>query len=299
MMLSLPGRIVSSYSSHGVVELEHGDIERVQYRRSVGRPVCGDQVTLQRRSQTLVLTRILPRLNAFDRADQHGRRRTVAANLDQVIIVAAPYPEPSPDIIDRYLVAVHSLAIKPVLLINKADLTGQDQHRQTSRRLKRQMAYLSNLGYPVITTSTKGEPGVGPLAEHLRHVCSILVGQSGVGKSSLVNALIPDKNLQTRAVSAATGKGTHTTTSTTGFQLPGGGTLIDSPGVWEYGLWPMPVSELQAGFKDIAELAEACQFNDCRHLKEPSCKVRAAVDAGTLPERRYSAYCRTVLQYGG
>jgi ribosome biogenesis GTPase len=125
---------------------------------------------------------------------------------------------------------------------------------------------------------------------------SILAGQSGVGKSSLINALIPNLDVQTGALSRATGKGTHTTTATTMYRLPDGGRLIDSPGVWEYGLWAMSQTELEHGFPDFAPWTGQCRFNDCVHDTEPECAVRAAVAAGQILAWRHNAYLRLLRQ---
>jgi ribosome biogenesis GTPase len=125
-----------------------------------------------------------------------------------------------------------------------------------------------------------------------------MVGQSGVGKSSLANGLIPDLELQTGELSRVTGKGTHTTTTTIMYGLPGGGRLIDSPGVWEYGLWQMEQGDLDHGFIEFAPFLGHCKFNDCRHDSEPQCAVQAAVEAGSLEARRYQSYLRLLQQNG-
>jgi ribosome biogenesis GTPase len=152
------------------------------------------------------------------------------------------------------------------------------------------------LGYPVLETSCKGAPGIDCLAPALESRTSILVGQSGVGKSSLANALLPDLDLQTGALSRVTGKGTHTTTTTVMYTLPCGGRLIDSPGVWEYGLWQMSQHELAGGFREFASFEGHCRFNDCRHAGEPGCAIRAAVEAGAIREWRYRSYLRLLEQ---
>ncbi len=148
----------------------------------------------------------------------------------------------------------------------------------------------------VLKTSCKGDPGVAVLEPVLENRTSILVGQSGVGKSSLVRALLPDLDIQTGELSRVTGKGTHTTTTTILYALPGGGRLMDSPGVWEYGLWKLQDRELAAGFPEFAPHADRCRFNDCLHLGEPDCAVRMAVESGHIRQWRHDAYTRLLDQ---
>ena len=289
------GLVLVSYGNRGVIELPDGSQAGCQYRRSLGRPFCGDHVRVERvDEQTFVVTEILPRLNEFARADNRRRKQVIAANLDQVLIVIASEPAPSLDLVERYLVAILSLGIQPVIILNKAELldsanTGDDgplTHLDDYRKL----------GYPVFITSCKGPPGIVTLQPVLDHKTSILVGQSGVGKSSLINAIMPDHDLQTGALSRVTGKGTHTTTTTILYQLPSGGKLIDSPGVWEYGLWDMSQQDLANGFVEFEPCLGLCKFNDCHHATEPDCAVRAAVKTGEIRAWRYESYLRLLEQ---
>jgi ribosome biogenesis GTPase / thiamine phosphate phosphatase len=287
--------IRASYGTRGIAELGDGAHCECRYQRSVGRPLCGDVVELQtQEDSSLVVSAILPRRNIFVRADRQQRQQAVASNLDQVVIVISPQPSPSKDLVERYLVAVHSLYIKPVLLVNKAELLSAGD-RSSLAPFSRISVY-RELGYTVLEASCAGPPGVDRLREQLHGTTSILVGQSGVGKSSLANSLIPDLELQTGALSRTTGKGTHTTTTTIMYSLPCGGRLIDSPGVWEYGLWTLTTDELAAGFPEIAPLHQTCRFGDCRHRGEPGCAVQAAVSAGQIRPWRYESYRRLLDQ---
>jgi len=290
-----PGLVLVSHGNHGIVERSDGVRSECLFRRSVGRPLCGDRVEIdQADDQAAVVTSILPRRNEFVRAGPRGRKQAIAANLDQVLIVVAPVPEPSRDLVERYLVAVHSLGIQPLLVLNKAErlATAELAAESPLRRLDE----YAELGYTVLMTSCKTEPGINALPPTLDSRTSILVGQSGVGKSSLANALLPDLDLQTGALSRVTGKGTHTTTTTVMYSLPCGGRLIDSPGVWEYGLWLMSQPELAAGFRDFSAFVGQCRFNDCRHAGEPGCAIRKAVDAGNIRGWRYRSYLRLLEQ---
>ena len=289
------GLVLVSYGSHGVVETANGERIDCTYRRSVGRPVCGDRVgILINDSEGGVVSELQPRSNEFMRANAKMQKQVIAANLDQVLIVVAPRPEPSRDLVERYLVAVHSLGIDPVIVLNKADLL-TEEGIDVNSPLSRLEEYRA-LGYPVFETSCTEQPGVASIETVLENRTSILVGQSGVGKSSMVNALLPDLELQTGALSRVTGKGTHTTTTTIMYRLPCGGRLIDSPGVWEYGLWQMDQRELSGGFIDIQALDGNCRFNDCSHRTEPGCSVREAAESGSLRDWRYRSYLRLLEQ---
>lgn len=287
-----------SYGNQGIAELPGGKRVECVYRRSKGRPLCGDRVQLESTdASTLAVSGILPRRNIFVRADQQKLKQPVAANLDLVAVVIAPRPAPSKDLVERYLVAVHSLGIEPLLVINKTELLSAGDYRDTPP-FNRLEDY-RRLGYRVVEVSCKGEPGVDALIPALRQRTSILVGQSGVGKSSLANRLIPDLQLQTGDLSRTTGKGTHTTTTTIMYALPGGGRLVDSPGVWEYGLWEMAAGELAAGFPEFADYQGKCRFNDCRHHGEPGCALSEAVEKGHILAWRFESYQRLLTQSGG
>jgi len=284
-----------SYGSQGIVELADGSQLDCKYRRSVGRPYCGDRVMIEGPADhSLVVNRILPRRNVFVRADARQRKQVIAANLDQVLVVIAPRPEPSRDLVERYLVAIHSLGIRPVIVLNKAELMAESQIDEENPLTH--MDDYKRLGYDVVETSCKTSPGIAAMERVLRDRISILVGQSGVGKSSLANQLIPDLELQTGALSRVTGKGTHTTTTTIMYGLPGGGRLLDSPGVWEYGLWQMEQPELARGFVEFEPLLGHCKFNDCHHNSEPRCAVRDAAESGSIDLRRYHSYLRLLQQ---
>lgn len=284
--------IRASYGNQGVGELAGGRQVDCVYRRAVGRPLCGDLVELEDTSRSeLAVVRILPRRNLFVRADRQNHKQPVAANLDRVLIVIAPQPAPSKDLVERYLVAASSLGIPPLLVINKAELLEPERPPPFNR-----LQLYRDLGYEVVELSCKSAPGVEPLLPWLGGTTSILVGQSGVGKSSLVNRLIPDLELQTGTLSRSTGKGTHTTTTTIMYSLPGGGRLIDSPGVWEYGLWDVTPDELLSGFPEFYPLIGECRFANCRHGSEPGCAISAAAAEGKVHSWRYESYLRLLQQ---
>jgi ribosome biogenesis GTPase len=293
--MNLEALVLVSYGNRGIVELPDGQQIVCKYRRSVGRPFCGDRVLVETGNDgSALLTGIQDRGNEFARANSRLQKQVIAANLDQVLIVIAREPPPSTDLVERYLVAVHSMGIEPVIVLNKCELPAS-LPADSANPLNRLDDYRA-LGYKVLYTSCKGEPGTGALVPVLQEKTSILVGQSGVGKSSLVNALLPDLDLQTGALSRVTGKGTHTTTTTIMYSLACGGRLIDSPGVWEYGLWEMSRQELQDGFIEFRPFAGRCKFNDCRHSGEPGCAIHEAAEQGLIRQWRYESYLRLLEQ---
>jgi ribosome biogenesis GTPase len=289
--------VLVSYGSQGVVLLASGERKRCKYRRNVGRPYCGDLVLVSPADDaSLVVEGIQPRRNNFVRTDDRQRKQIVAANLDQVLIVVATRPLPSRDLMERYLLAVHSLGIEPVIVYNKTDLELAADETANGATVLAHMPEYEALGYTVIRTSCKTAPGITGLQSVLKDRTSILVGQSGVGKSSLINQLIPDIHIQTGELSNATGKGVHTTTSTMLYQLNDSGYLIDSPGVWEYGIWKLENRELAAGFLEFETFLGQCRFNNCLHASEPDCAIKAAVAEGSIRDWRYQSYLRLLEQ---
>ncbi len=291
--------VLVSYGSQGVVLLADGERKRCKFRRRVGRPFCGDRVMVGRADDTsLVVESILPRKNYFVRADERQRQHIIAANLDQVLIVVAAAPLPSRDLMERYLLAVHSLGIEPVIVLNKTDLEVAANETAAGATVLAHMPDYEALGYTVIRTSCKTAPGIAGLQSVLKDRTSIFVGQSGVGKSSLINQLLPDLHIQTNALSTSTGKGTHTTTSTILYRFTDGGFLIDSPGVWEYGIWKLDKNELTAGFIEFEPWLGQCRFNNCIHASEPDCAIKQAVADGHIRDWRYQSYLRLLEQNG-
>ncbi len=276
-------RVVEAYSNRGVARHEDGRLAAFHFPRRLDRPLPGDWIEL---SDNGSLEVIAERCNTFGRGDPRGRFRPVAANLDLALIIIAAEPAPSPDLLHRYLAACRICAIEPVVVVNKSDLNEPAQPPFT------ELDGLIELGYHVVRVQCKPEPDIQALASLLGQGTSLLAGQSGVGKSSLVNALIPDYEQQTGELSRVTGKGTHTTTSATLCALPAGGWLLDTPGVWEYGLWIMPRYELLRGFPEFAPFADHCRFRDCSHQHEPGCAVSAAAQSGELANFRYQAWLR-------
>lgn len=280
-------RVLKSYGDHGWAVLEDDTLApsragfepiRIRFRRSVGRGLAGDRVLLGADDE---VTEILPRRNCFGRGDNKGQYQPIAANLDTLLIVIAPEPAPSVDLLHRYVAAARIQDIQPVIIINKTDLLMPEQPP---------FDQLEALNLPIYRVRCIPTIDLDGLESLLNQGIHLLAGQSGVGKSSITNALLPDLQLQTQALSDTTGKGRHTTTSAELHALPDGGWLVDTPGVWEYGLWSMPVKQLALGFPEFDSFSDACRFRDCRHQHEPGCAVIAAVDDGLIAESRYRAW---------
>ncbi|TDJ35262.1 MAG: ribosome small subunit-dependent GTPase A [Gammaproteobacteria bacterium] len=282
------GRVLVNYGRLCAVETDAGEIVSCKLRRRPERPVCGDHVSWHEDGYGGgVIDAVEDRRNVFRKADAQGQPQIVAANLDQVFAVIAPKPEPSAELVDRYLVAIHVLGLQPGIIANKQDLADAKDSAFTGI-----VDEFTELGYPVYPTSVKTGQGLEALRDAIGTGTAILVGQSGVGKSSLVNALIPNRDVRTGQLSSATGKGAHTTTTTTLYALPDGGELVDSPGVWEYGIWAMENDDIVKGFPEFQPLPDRCRFRNCRHVAEPDCAIREAVELGKINRRRWESYRR-------
>ncbi|MCG8433793.1 MAG: ribosome small subunit-dependent GTPase A [Gammaproteobacteria bacterium] len=281
------GRVIVNYRRNALIETKHGErIDCLVKGRNL-KPVCGDVVNWVKNADgTCVIKAITPRHSLLYRYDSRKKRQPLAANIEQIVIVAATEPAVDVFTIDKYLVAAHAVGVKAMLVFNKADLA-ETKTPPTFAQLK--IEY-ENLGYPVKQTSVVTGKGIKNLAEDLRNHINVLVGPSGVGKSSLVKSLLPDEDIMIEAISEARGEGRHTTTRTTLYHLPTGGDLIDSPGVREFILWPMPVAELGQYFPEFNALKEKCRFSNCLHLAEPACAVKIAAAEGDILPRRYDSY---------
>jgi ribosome biogenesis GTPase / thiamine phosphate phosphatase len=250
----------------------------------------GDRVVLERdeRDGAWAITEILPRTSRLARrapGGGHGER-IVAANVDQVVVVfAAAKPEPHPRMLDRFLVIAEANDLAARIVINKVELVGEEVVRQ-------RFAAYERAGYALHLTSAKAGIGMQLLHDTLAGRVSVLTGPSGVGKSSLVNALFPGVDLRVGEISESVNKGRHTTVGSHAHPLPdaAGGFIIDTPGLREVGMWSLPVEELGRYFPELRPFLEQCRFGDCAHDAEPDCAVRAAVAAGQVSRERYESY---------
>jgi len=282
------GLIVAHFGTQVEVESVPGLSQRCHLRANLEGMVTGDRVIWREGEPTGVVVAQLERKSVLSRPDPYGKIKPVAANIDQIILVIASLPEPHANLIDRYLVAAETVNIEPVILLNKTDLLDGDPERQ--QHIDELLDIYPALGYRVLRTSVNSNSGIEQFLSALRDRTSVFVGQSGVGKSSLINMLLPDLDLRVSALSESTNKGVHTTTTAQLFHLPSGGVLIDSPGIREFGLWHMTKAQIEAGFREFHPLLGACKFRNCQHEQEPQCAILEAVAAGQVSEKRLNSY---------
>lgn len=280
-------RVLVTYSDHGTALTAANKMIPFQFRKGMERPLAGDVIDIDDEGR---LSKIHDRRTLFGRGDHRGNFKPTAANIDQLLIVIAPEPKPSLDLVTRYLVMAELQSIHPIIIVNKSDLGIPKTPPFEALNV------LSDLGYCVVTTSTLESDLQETLEPLVEQKISVLAGQSGVGKSSLLNALVPNTSSLTNQLSSATGKGRHTTTTTRMYPLPTDGFLVDSPGVWEYGLWSIPTDELAATFIDFSPYLGQCRFRDCTHDHEPGCAIRKAVEEGKIPSSRHEAWRRLLSE---
>ena len=287
------GLVVARFGAKLDVEDDDGRVYRCISRRKFGAIVCGDQVTWQSTHDNEgVIAGLVPRRTLLARPDDIGRDKPIAANISQIIIVCTVKALIDENyylhhnLIDRYIVAAESLDITPVIVMNKYDLLSNEEQQQ----LKQDMQLYTEIGYQVIHTSTKQAHGLEDLTRQLEQHTSVFVGESGVGKSSIIRSLLADTEIRVGEVSASSGKGKHTTTSTTLYHLSSGGDLIDSPGVREFGLSKIEPAALAYNFIEFRPHISSCKFNNCMHKAEPQCAVKRAVEENVINRRRHENY---------
>jgi ribosome biogenesis GTPase len=289
------GLVIAHYGTQIEVEAcagEHkGEVFRCHLRANLETLVTGDRVIwqapLQAEGGVGVVTALLPRQSLLVRPDPYGKLKPVAANIDRILLVIAPFPEPSALLVDRYLVACELTGIRPVILLNKADLITPE----IQPGLDTLLAEYEAIGYETRRISASAGQ-LQDLAALIGSQTVVFVGQSGVGKSSIVNVLLPEAAQRVNILSDASRLGQHTTTTARLFHLPDGGTLIDSPGIREFGLWHVDEAQLLSGYVEFRPLLGGCRFRNCAHRAEPGCALRVAVAEGRIAAGRFARFNR-------
>ena len=268
--------------------IELGSIWRCHTRTNLELLVTGDRVKWQADPNTGlgIITAIHPRRSLLTRPDRYHKVKPVAANINLIVIVFAPLPEPAPTLIDRYLVACADADIPALLVLNKTDLLKENDP------ILDMLKEYQDLGYEVMQCQSLGDGDVSAIAQRLEGETVAFVGQSGVGKSSLINTIVPDAAQKTNIISENSALGQHTTTSTRLIPFGQGASLIDSPGIREFGLWHLTTEKVRQGFPEIQNHLGYCQFRNCTHKYEKQCALRLAASDGEILPRRLDSFLR-------
>ncbi len=285
------GRVIIRFGAELLVEAPSSKDQpsspvRCTAKRKFDTIVCGDVITWHHNEHgNASVDDLLPRKNALARPGYRGRMRTIAANIDQVVIVNSWLPETSWDLVDRYLIAAEQLEAEAIIVMNKSDLA---KEHATDEDWQAMQTY-RDIGYNVLEMNAVTGEGVDALLTLMRDKTCIFSGRSGVGKSSIANQILPDTDILVGIISDS-GEGKHTTTTATLYDLPNGGYLIDSPGVRDYALGDISLQDLSDGYIEFAQFSNMCRFNNCTHDHEPKCAVREAVSNGEISNERYQRY---------
>ena len=282
--------VIAAYGRHLLVRTGSEELRA----RPAGRRlsiVCGDRVRCEhdRAHDEVLAVEVLPRKTLLARANLRGESEPVVANITQLVVVVAPIPQPDFFIVDRYLCAATAAGIRGAVAVNKSDL-------EANKIAPGELEAYAAAGYSHVTCSATGGQGLAELRALLSDSVSVLVGQSGVGKSSLVNALLPREQIETGGLMREE-EGRHTTTASRSYALDSGGRLIDSPGVRDFAPAIEQLDGETLGFPEVDRRARDCKFQDCKHMQEPACAVIAAVEAGEILARRYESYRRLRRRY--
>jgi ribosome biogenesis GTPase len=280
--LKLYSRVIAAFGRHYLAELADGTLITCVQRGKKSEAACGDFVELQRTSDSqAVIEAIQPRKTLLYRSVAH-REKLIAANVTQLVIVVAVEPSFDDELLARCIVAAHSQNMKVLLVLNKCDLAAQ------SAQARAQLEPYLAIGYPVLELSAIQT--AAPLRPFLQGHTSVLAGQSGMGKSTLINALLPDAQATTREISSALDSGKHTTTHARLYHLDAQSHLIDCPGIQAFGLHHLSFGEIEQGFVEFAPYRGQCRFYNCRHSQEPDCALRKAAAEGKISARRLQLF---------
>lgn len=283
----LAGQVVASFGRQYLVELTDGELLHCFSRGKKSEVACGDRVQLkQTASDQGVIETVLPRNSLFYRSDAF-REKLIASNVTQIVAVVAASPSYHADLLNRCLLAAEQQGIRALIVLNKYDLA-------ESAGVFAELQLYCDLGYSLLTLSAKQD--ITPLRAVLQRQTSVLVGLSGVGKSTIVNQLLPSAQAATAEISRALASGRHTTTHARLYHLDADSQIIDSPGMQEFGLHHFTRQDLEAGFVELQPYLGQCRFRDCNHLSEPGCSVLTALQAGRIAPQRYASFTRLMQE---
>jgi len=284
------GWVVSRFGNKADVYLSADrQVTRCFLRRHLGHPVSGDRVLVSQQQNNYCIEKLLPRQSVITRPSQHGGVKPIAANISHVLIVVAPLPEFSSALLDRYLVAVENSGLNCSIVLNKCDLDDEI----SKQAIDSQLQIYPELGYEVIRASCNTGQGIAAIQNVLIQNNSVLVGQSGVGKTSLINQLFPEQQEKTNQVAAHSKLGKHTTTRSKLFFMPDNEHfVIDSPGVREFALWHLTEADIVSGFREFKRYLGSCRFRDCNHQNTPGCALEQAAKEGAIAPQRWENFQR-------
>ncbi|MEO1940351.1 MAG: ribosome small subunit-dependent GTPase A [Candidatus Thioglobus sp.] len=278
------GLVITRYGQRLLVEAESGELLQCTGRRNIELSVAGDQVIYQTTDNGEgVVTALLARENSLVRS-----QKLIAANIDELWLVVSIEPHYQFELIDRYLVVAENANLPINIVVNKIELSSDID------KVKRDFSMYESAGYNVSYLSVNEKINIAEFKSQLNDKTHIFLGQSGVGKSSLINELIPDLNLRVNEISTKSKLGKHTTTNTTLYHIPSGGDLIDSPGIREFKLDELTDKEILSGFKEFKPFIGQCKFRNCAHIKEPKCAIKTAVESGDIHPLRYANYLELI-----
>ena len=287
------GLVIKRFSRHALVETSLGIRVHCSIRPTLDALVAGDRVIWQAEglNQGVVVSRY-PRESVLGRPDKRGQLKPIAANITQAMIVVAPKPAISWPLLDSYLVMAESLSLRACIILNKTDLASDALKAQLSE-------YHTALDYCLIFTGRDQQEGYDDLKSALKNNTSVFVGQSGVGKSSLIAQMLPNEPsiIHVADISEKSELGCHTTSNSCLYHLPAGGALIDSPGVREFGLWHMPAEKIAHGYREFKPFLSQCKFRNCNHRDAPGCALLNAVKNKQISQQRYENYVKISTQF--
>ena len=278
----LNGQVVAAFGRRFAVELADGQTVSCVTRGKKGGIACGDRVSIALTGPAQgVIEAVAPRATLLYRSDPF-KEKIIAANVTQIVVVVAAVPSFYEELVNRCLAAAEAAGIRALIVLNKCDLAEETRAALDALRLYRE------LGYTVLPLSAL--QSIEPLRPWLKGQTSVLVGQSGMGKSSIINALLPDAGARTREISQTLDSGKHTTTHARLYHLDAASELIDCPGVQVFGLHHLTFADIEAGFPEFLPYRGQCRFYNCRHQHEPDCALRIAAETGTIDVRRFKLF---------